>query len=120
MSVFWELRQNRNIRQAQADAADGALQANLVDGHVGRLEARLDELVILCRALWSLVQEQTGLTDEALLQRVQEIGRQEVPAGGQANQGVPCPQCRRPMPRNGRCLYCGATRLPENAFDKVS
>jgi len=118
MSILWELRQNRKIRQAEASGAHGAAMANMVGQSLDQLAKRVDRLALTCRALWSLLSEQTELTEEDLIKRVEQIAAEDAAEEDQTT-GAPCPKCSRPLPRNGRCLYCGGAMETDSAFDQV-
>ena len=85
------------------------------------LPQRLDRLVLANMALWSLLQEKTGLTEQDLLDRVQQIDLADGQADGKARKPpAKCGECDRMMsPRHKRCLYCGAERLYYSAFDSA-
>ena len=119
MSVLWEMRQNRKIRQAEADAAAGAAQASMMEGNCKHLAEQVEKLTTLCQALWSLLKEEAELEEEALLERFRQLQQEKVGPDGQPKT-VPCPKCRRPMQgRQERCLYCGATRQATTAFETL-
>ena len=101
-----------NMAQAKAERARNDVQ------HV---EQRLDQLVLANMALWSLLQEKTGLTEQDLLDRVQEIDLADGQADGKARKPpAECAQCGRMMsPRHKRCIYCGTERLDYSAFDSA-
>ncbi|MEM8738746.1 MAG: hypothetical protein AAGG38_09765 [Planctomycetota bacterium] len=86
------------------------------------LEDRFERLSLVCMAMWSLVQDKTGLTEAELLERVETIdlmdGRED---GKAARVGmVRCAACTRPMSeRHMRCIYCGADKPASSAFDRV-
>ena len=117
--LFWELRQQHMIRDAQSAAAEGRHQADRAKWDAQDLEERLEKLTLVCRALWSLVQEKTGLTEEDLNQRVRELDAMDGQADGKLNAKAPkCPHCGRTIsPKHGRCLYCGASDVSRTAFD---
>jgi len=83
------------------------------------VEQRIDKLALVCMAMWSLLREQTDLTEEDLLARVREIDLQDGREDGKAaRQVAKCPQCNRTMsPRHERCMWCGAEKLTYTAFD---
>ena len=88
---------------------------------VQHIEQRLDQLVLANMALWSLLQEKTGLTEQDLLDRVQEIDLADGQADGKARKPpVKCAECGRMMsPRHKRCIYCGTERQDYSAFDSA-
>jgi len=86
------------------------------------LEQRLSKLTLICLALWSLVQEKTGLKEEDLLERVQQIDLLDGTEDGRVTpQIAKCSQCGRVMnPRHRKCIYCGHPRLVLSAFDAIT
>ncbi|HUU21809.1 MAG TPA: hypothetical protein VM389_04655 [Phycisphaerae bacterium] len=94
-------------------------QAERASRKAAGVEQRMDKLVLVCMAMWSLLKERAGLSEEDLLQRVGEIDMMDGQADGKSlKQVAKCPQCGRTMsPRHSRCLYCGATDLTYTAFD---
>lgn len=85
------------------------------------LEDRLDRLALINMAMWSLLRQQTQLTEEDLMNRVQEIDLLDGQADGRVTRQVlRCAQCGRVMsPRHRRCLYCGHQQLDVTAFDSI-
>ena len=86
-----------------------------------RVEERLDKLVLVTMALWSLMREHTELTEEDLLARIREIdlkdGREDGKVGRQVAE---CLSCGRVMStRYIKCLYCGESKLNITGFDGV-
>ena len=86
---------------------------------IRELEDRLDRLLLANIAMWSLVREKTGLTEEDLLERVRQIDLSDGQEDGKLRtQVVRCAKCDRVMARRHRtCLYCGADKLDPTAFD---
>lgn len=72
----------------------------------------VEKLFMITRALWTLLQEQHGYSDEQLVQRIQEIDLQDGRLDGKvAKEKIrpDCPQCgRKLMGQRPVCLYCGA------------
>ncbi len=85
------------------------------------IEDRLDRLSLICMAMWTLVQAETDLTEEDLLQRVREIDLMDGVADGRITRQVTrCGRCDRPMSsRHTRCIYCGSEQLVATAFDTI-
>jgi hypothetical protein len=104
---------------AEQTARSSDRQARDAKSQVEDLEARLDRLALACMAMWSLMQECTDLTEENLLERVNEIDLRDGRLDGKLLRQVKrCPKCDRVMsPRHTKCLYCGAPDLQATAFD---
>lgn len=83
---------------------------------------RMDRLVLVCMAMWSLLKEKTGVTEEELLKRVQEIDLSDGRLDGKVRHSpATCKSCARPMsPRHLKCIYCGAARADASAFDTAT
>lgn len=78
-----------------------------VPGEMLHVAAKLAEMT---QALWVMMQQAYGLTDEELLQRIREIDICDGQLDGVARLPVRvCPHCGQKMAaRNTRCLYCDA------------
>ena len=109
------------VSQAHADAIRGVHQAREAAGAAQDLEDRVDQLVTVNLALWSLLKQKLVLTEEELIERVKQIDLADgVPDGKVTGQVRKCSACGRVMHRrHKRCMYCGADRLVETAFDGV-
>jgi len=121
-NFLWELNQTARVNSAsmQASAASGtARDANqaTVD-----LTEQLDKLTLITMAIWELMHEKTGLTEQELMHRVKEIDLRDGKADGKVTREVSrCSKCDRVMsPRHTRCLYCGEEKLIHTAFDEIT
>ena len=71
---------------------------------------RFDSLLLINMAMWSLLEEKLGLTEDQLAARVREIDLRDGKLDGRvAPTELPeCPQCgRKPQRHRPLCLYCG-------------
>ncbi len=101
---------------ARAAAAAGSAKRD-----VSHMEDRIERLSLVCMAMWSLIQDKTKLTEEDLLERVKMIDLMDGVEDGKAARTVQkCHACNRVMsPRHQKCLYCGAEKLAQSAFDRI-
>jgi hypothetical protein len=117
------LRSEKTSLEACADPAAGLAEAEAqrARGKAEHVEDRLDRLVLVNMALWSLIQEKTGLSEQDLMDRVQQVDLADGQLDGKARKPLAkCPDCDRVMsPRHKRCLYCGADRLDYSAVDSA-
>jgi zinc-ribbon domain len=70
----------------------------------------IDRLLMLSEALWTLMKQQHGYTDEMLIGLVQKIDQRKIAADGVAAKDPPvaCPVCGRPnLASRMFCIYCG-------------
>lgn len=100
-------------------SSSGAEQARREAHDVNR---RLERLILVNAALWSLLQDKTGLTEQDLLDRVKLLDGMDGAADGKLARGPSskCEQCGRTLnSRHNRCLYCGAERRVGSAFELI-
>ena len=67
---------------------------------------------MITEALWLILKEKHGYSDEDLMERIVEIDLRDGKLDGRAVSETPsCPQCKRLHVAKHRplCLYCGAT-----------
>jgi hypothetical protein len=117
--LLWDLHQERRIGEAFSSANDAASKATQFQERVRFLEERVERMALLNVAMWSLVKEATGLTDEHLAARVEEIDLQDGVADGKMTRTpATCPKCNRNFSaRHRRCLYCGHQNAQQSPFD---
>jgi ribosomal protein S27AE len=120
IDLLWDLHQERRIGDAQQSASQAARKATDFQDRVRGLEDRIDRLLLTNMALWSLLRETMGVTDEDLNARIREIDlRDGVPDGKVTRSPRMCPQCQRTFsPRHRRCLYCGQEVAAATPFDR--
>ena len=78
----------------------------------------IDRLLLITEALWGLIKQQNGYTDDVLVKLIQDIDHRKSTATGVAIKDPPiaCPNCGRPnMAARNFCMYCGGS-LPVNPF----
>ena len=118
-SLFLHAAQAREIDQAKATARRGTSNALDAKRSVRSLEDRLDRLTLVNMAMWSLLKDKLGLTEEDLISRMVEIDISDGRPDGKVTVGVrKCGKCGRVLsPRHRKCLYCGAADLRATAFE---
>jgi|SRR5579862_3079879 len=88
-------------------------------GQLTALQQRVDSLEMACAALWKLLKEQNGFTDEQLKTVIHEIDAADGAADGKVTKHAGlCPHCQhRILSRTAnKCLWCGAP-LDEAPFN---
>lgn len=120
--LFWDLRQQGEIQSARSAARRSEDKAENAVDLARRLDDRIDRLALINMALWSLLKERTGLTEEDLASRVQQLDLEDGRADGKiGGQVVECPQCRRTLSqKHQRCLYCGFEPTDREVFRSVA
>lgn len=112
--LFLEADQYRRIAGATSDAMAARQGVESQALRISDLERRVDRLGLVCQALWELLSEKTGLTEEEVYARMQEVDLRDGKADGKISRQVTaCPHCQRPVSsRRNVCLYCGAEFSP--------
>lgn len=118
LGFLWDLHQHNRINEANQRATDlqGAIRERSSD--VERLQQRVDALVLANLAMWTLMREKLGVTDQELEQRVQDIDLSDGQLDGKVRVGPwNCTACKRPnAPKHAKCLYCGKERAGSSVF----
>ena len=74
------------------------------------LEYQVERLLMITEALWQILKEQHGYTDDELIERVARIDLKDGKLDGKvASSGpVKCRKCERTTAsRHPKCIYCG-------------
>lgn len=122
MNILWEMYQQSRISSVESSAMRGEEKASDAARTVQYFQDRLDKLILINMALWSLLKQETNLTEEDLLERIKEIDLSDGVLDGKVRQTViQCPKCGRTMSNKHRtCLYCGYAKEGAGAFDAVT
>ena len=109
---IWDLYQSSRINQLDtkldrvldAEAREEAAHHVAVD-----LDDKVNRLALICRAMFELLQQSSGLSEEQLTKKILEIDLRDGQADGcMTPRGKVCPTCGATMsPKFGRCLFCG-------------
>lgn len=103
-------------------APSGSPSSNATAIHeIGRLEARIEKLLLINRAMWILLQRQSNFTDEQLAKLVDHLDNQDGQLDGRNRRAAAnCPKCQAVIsPKYNRCLFCGEPGAVETVFDAV-
>ena len=89
---------------------------------VHQLNTRIDKLTLICMSMWSLIRQETKLTEEDLLRRMKDIDLMDGTEDDKVTRQVAkCGSCGRVMnQRHTHCLYCGHEKLIISAFDTIT
>ena len=103
-----------NAKRAREELEDARSDAARLRLQVADLQRKADALTITCQALWEIVRDRLGATEQQLLDKMQEIDLRDGEADGRtANTLQNCPHCARGSNANRRnCLYCGSLLPP--------
>ena len=106
MSMFWAARSGMS---ASVDVVQAKGEARSATQKMRELDDRLDRALLACEAMWTILRDKLGVTDEQLIARINEIDLSDGKLDGKVRkQAVACPKCRRTIsPRFPQCMYCG-------------
>ncbi len=92
-----------------SEAAEAKGQARGARTDVGALESRVERMLLTCEAMWTLLRDKLGVTDEELVRRVNDLDLSDGRLDGKVRKApVACPSCGRAMSKKfPKCMYCG-------------
>lgn len=111
--MLWDLYQHFRLNDLEARVAGAQAAASGGDAaarqQAAHLEERIDRLALLCRAMFELLAERTGVTEDQLSAKILEIDLRDGQQDGRVSpKPTRCPKCEATIsPRFGRCLFCG-------------
>lgn len=99
----------RHDPMMSADISDAKRQARRAASTTEILQGQVDRLALAVEALWTLLRDSTGITDEQLRARIKEIDLSDGKLDGKVTRAPSkCPDCGRTVAkRHLRCIYCG-------------
>ena len=74
------------------------------------LKFDIERLLMITEALWTLLREQHGYSEDVLLNKITEMDMRDGRMDGKVAASAPfnCPKCSRPLgKRRPACIYCG-------------
>ena len=79
------------------------------------MEAKVERLLIITEALWTILKEKQGLDDQELARQMVQIDLRDGKLDGRVSTTPPaiCPKCNRVVGKNlVRCMFCGEPIVP--------
>lgn len=87
----------------------------IVEDSTKSLELRIQALELTCAALWTILKEKNGYTDDELMRAIHEVDARDGVIDGKISQSARiCPHCnRKVLTRNPtKCAWCGGDLGP--------
>ena len=121
MDFLFDLYQQSRINEARNTALNARDVAANAQWDLDDLKRKADALTLACQALWEILRSQTGLSDDVILRKIEEIDLRDGQADGRITQRLhACRKCNRQnKATRTACLYCGAKLPTENVFEKT-
>jgi hypothetical protein len=103
---------NTASRAAALARSAAASDVSIHTSRVEDLNERIDEMALVIRGMWALLEEQ-GLTNDQLLAKLEELDHSDgTPDGRVKKEPAACPSCEAKVPAGlAACQYCG-TAVP--------
>ena len=105
---------------ASQDASRASSKAAKANDEIMFVKADVEKLLMITEALWTLLKDQHGYSDEQLGNRIEQIDLRDGKLDGKVAKSPPkkCPACKRTVTRKRAvCLYCGQ-KVKEDPFER--
>lgn len=105
----------RSESRPHSTSAESSAQAE-----INKLQNDVERLLLISEALWKILKEQHGYTNDLLQRRILEIDGADGKIDGHKASSPPrkCPECSRVVAKNAtRCMWCG-TLAPGDPFGR--
>jgi hypothetical protein len=110
--MLWDLIQHTQIDRLNEKIErlqDSSSRESIARDATQHLEDKVERLALITRALFELLQESSGVSEEQLRKKITEIDLRDGQADGRMSPTPKrCPKCDAMMsPQFRRCLFCG-------------
>ncbi|WP_310448449.1 hypothetical protein [Thiobacillus sp.] len=118
--ILWEFYQHGKVIKASADASEALSKTIESKADIGSLERKIDRLALLNQAIWSLIKEQTSLTEVDLMERIKGLDMLDGQLNGKVSDTKKCNRCGTVLTASAySCYSCGAESAVSSAFHKL-
>jgi len=117
---LWDVAQEGRIRNAEKRADRAADKTLDLASSAGSLQRRLDMMTLANQALFEILRDRFGLTEEEVIRRMAEIdGRDGKSDGKIGARVVSCRRCgRKVSTARQRCMYCDEVVVDGHLYEK--
>ena len=98
-----------NLQGSGGSSARAQSKVRSDESKVKHLEATVAKLLMINEALWEIVRDKFGMSDEDLNDKIYEVDMRDGAADGKnQRKASKCPNCNHMVSsRHTACLYCG-------------
>jgi hypothetical protein len=115
--LIWEFYQHGRVVRAEAQADQAIAKTYTAEADVASLAGKLDRLALVCRAMWSLIQTRTSLTEQDLMKEMGRLDLLDGRADGKVLETAKCSRCGTVLGAKATtCYRCGASTPLHSAF----
>ena len=120
-SMTPDANSDRNFISFTKDMLESSRKSSSSSDRIFHLEACIDRLLLINRALWEIIQERFSLNEDFLREKLNEIDLRDGALDGKLKKSMQkCARCKRTLhPRHKVCLYCGYHVIEHDVFDEV-
>lgn len=117
--MLWDLLQQHQIRSFQHDVLNTSSNVRQQKNKSYDLVDQINKMVLINQAFWELVRDNTGLTEEDLINKIQEIDLRDGTEDGKITPTTnTCSECDRiNSSKRFKCIYCGTDLFKRNVFE---
>src|SRR5262245_37698627 len=114
IELFRQLYQQDRSSGAKADAAQAEREVSRYSDRIRELESTINRLALASQAMWELLQNRVGITEQELIAKIAEIDLRDGAEDQRiSTRLITCPNCHQTLTtKHTRCIYCG-TELPK-------
>jgi hypothetical protein len=119
MNFLWDLSQNGQAAEARTDAIEAKVQVAEHSDRMRTLEVRVSHMALACQAMWEMLRDRVGITEQELLAKMNEVDLRDGAKDGRMTPVLTsCPACGKPSnSKNSSCMYCGAALPKRHVFE---
>lgn len=104
-----------NPNFTQLDSIEAKSKANEANTNILFLRQKVDKLMLITEAMWSILKETTKCTDEELKERMRQLELKDDKLDVKASK---CSKCGKILQKNmPSCIYCG-TQNEQEVFSR--
>lgn len=129
MDFLWDFYQHplmpgmdQSDSLAYSKTTDLSLRTTNLTSAVKQLETSIERLTLINRALWEIMHERLGISEDYLKDKVNEIDLRDGVLDGKFKKKEvrKCLSCGRTLlKRHQKCMYCGSEDFQADIFDGV-
>lgn len=127
MVDLYDMHQRQQIKglrsQQSANEATNEIRHKRAAQQGEAIEERVERLLLITEAMWSLLEDTVGFTEAHLVHRMAELDAQDGSSDGRRGTRGEAPDCTgcgaKVSRQHGKCQFCGAPSAEVSAFDRV-
>lgn len=107
--MTWDILQHFQIQKARQEAELANSKVDLLKGRKNNTKQEVEELTLACQAMWELLRDHLGFSDEHLRAKMLEVDARDGSVDGKIGaELIDCPHCgQRASTMKPNCVYCG-------------